>query len=46
MDAKNRKTFFAIVAALMMLCVVALPIASVNDDASGDSLIASPGYTE
>ena len=44
MDAKNRKTFFAIVAALMMLCVVALPIASVNDDASGDSLAVSPGY--
>lgn len=46
MDAKNRKAFFAIVAALMMLCVVALPIASVNDDASGDSLTASPGYTD
>lgn len=46
MDAKNRKAFFAIVAALMMLCVVALPIASVNDDASGDSLAASPGYTD
>ena len=46
MDARNRKAFFAIVAALMMLCVVALPIASVNDDASGDSLTASPSYTD